>query len=80
MRLSSTSTRWLIIALLGVLWEVAPRAGWIAELFLPPLTTTLTRRFEMGCRAGAAILDRLAGIEVPKISDLGFELIPGATA
>jgi NitT/TauT family transport system permease protein len=38
---SATATRWLIIVLLCVLWEVAPRAGWIAELFLPPLTTTL---------------------------------------
>ncbi len=52
----------------------------VGQLMPKPLTTTLTRRFEMGCRAGAAILDRMAGIEVPKISDLGFELIPGATA
>ena len=26
-RLSATATRWLIIAVLLVLWEVAPRAG-----------------------------------------------------
>ena len=29
LRLSATATRWLIVALLCVLWEVAPRAGWI---------------------------------------------------
>lgn len=52
----------------------------VGQLMPKPLTTTLTRRFEMGCRAGAAILDRLGGIEVPNTTDLGFELIPGATA
>lgn len=51
----------------------------VGQLLPRPLTTTLTRRFEMGRRAGQAILDRLAGKEVQAVTDLGFELIAGAT-
>jgi LacI family gluconate utilization system Gnt-I transcriptional repressor len=45
-----------------------------------PLTTVLTRRFEIGFRAGRAVVDRLDGHAVPAATDVGFELLPGATA
>ncbi len=35
------AVRWAIILLLLACWEVLPRAGLVAELFLPPLSTTL---------------------------------------
>ena len=41
MRLSSTTTRWLLLVILFALWEIAPRAGWVSELFLPPLTSSI---------------------------------------
>lgn len=37
---SSRQARWLIVAVLVLLWETLPRLGVIPTLFLPPLTTT----------------------------------------
>lgn len=45
-----------------------------------PLTTVLTRRYEIGRCAGQAVLDRFDGLAVPAATDVGFELLPGATA
>lgn len=45
-----------------------------------PLTTVRSARYAIGLRAGQAVLDRLAGVEVPRCTDVGFELVPGATA
>ena len=36
MRPSPTTLRWIIIAVLLVLWEALPRIGAISPLFLPP--------------------------------------------
>ena len=36
-----SAARWAIVALLLIGWEVLPRAGLVAPLFLPPLTATL---------------------------------------
>ena len=41
LRLSPRALRWLIVAVLLVLWEALPRLGLVAELFLPPLSETL---------------------------------------
>ena len=41
MRISSRAARWLILAVLLVLWEALPRLGLVAELFQPPLTATI---------------------------------------
>ncbi len=42
MRPAPATVRWLILALLLVLWELLPRTGWIPELFLPSLSKTMT--------------------------------------
>lgn len=45
-----------------------------------PLTTTQSLRFEMGSLAGKYIIARVEGQEVPDHTDVGFRLLPGATA
>lgn len=40
-RLSPTVTRRLILLAVLVVWETAPRLGWIPSLFLPPLSQAL---------------------------------------
>jgi LacI family transcriptional regulator, gluconate utilization system Gnt-I transcriptional repressor len=45
-----------------------------------PLTTVLTPRFDIGFRAGLAVIARFDGLEVQRNTDVGFELLPGATA
>lgn len=45
-----------------------------------PLTTIYMRRFEIGRRAARAIINTLFGQEVPRVTDLGFELIAGASS
>jgi NitT/TauT family transport system permease protein len=40
-RLPPERMRWLIVGTLIVLWEVLPRSGLVAELFLPPLSKTI---------------------------------------
>nr|WP_246731813.1 LacI family DNA-binding transcriptional regulator [Methylocapsa sp. S129] len=45
-----------------------------------PLTTILTPRFDIGFRAGLAVIARFDGLEVPRLTDVGFTLLPGATA
>jgi LacI family gluconate utilization system Gnt-I transcriptional repressor len=52
----------------------------IGQALPQPLTTVLTRRREIGALAGQCVLDRLAGREVPAITDVGFDFIKGATA
>jgi NitT/TauT family transport system permease protein len=39
---SPSAIRWLIGAILLVLWEVLPRAGLVPQLFLPPLSQVVT--------------------------------------
>ena len=41
-RPSPTAVRWAMLLLLLVLWEVTPRFRLIPELFLPPLSKTLS--------------------------------------
>lgn len=45
-----------------------------------PLTTISLRRFEVGRRAARAIINRLVGQDVPRVTDLGYELIPGESS
>ena len=44
-----------------------------------PLTTIASRRVEIGEAAGEALLARVRGQAVPRVQDLGFRLILGAT-
>jgi NitT/TauT family transport system permease protein len=41
MRMSPTAARWILLAILLVVWEALPRLGLIHTLFLPPLTDAL---------------------------------------
>jgi LacI family gluconate utilization system Gnt-I transcriptional repressor len=45
-----------------------------------PLTTILTRRYDIGFRAGLAVIARIDNKDFPVSTDIGFELLPGATA
>jgi LacI family transcriptional regulator, gluconate utilization system Gnt-I transcriptional repressor len=45
-----------------------------------PLTTIKTHRYELGFKAGQIALDLIAGRPVAPMTDVGFELVPGATA
>lgn len=45
-----------------------------------PLTTIASRRAEIGDTAARALLDRINGVAVDNVQDLGFRLIPGATS
>ena len=78
MRLSSTATRWLIVALTCVLWEVAPRAGWIAELFLPPLTATLHAGIANYQQYGRELLVTLYEVAISMVLACGGGIIVGA--
>lgn len=44
-----------------------------------PLTTIATRRAKIGELAGDALLAGIAGNAIPKVQDVSFDLIPGAT-
>ena len=52
----------------------------IGQALPQPLTTVLTPRFDIGFRAGQAVLARFDGLKVAARTDVGFELLPGATA
>jgi LacI family gluconate utilization system Gnt-I transcriptional repressor len=52
----------------------------IGQTLPRPLTTTLTRRYDIGRLAGEAVLARLHGEPADAVTDVGFDLIPGATA
>ena len=45
-----------------------------------PLTTTASHRTRIGEKAAGLILDRLAGHETERLTDIGFTLIEGGTA
>jgi LacI family gluconate utilization system Gnt-I transcriptional repressor len=45
-----------------------------------PLCSVLTHRREIGERAAACVLDRLAGRQTPRKVEIPFEFLPGATA
>ena len=45
-----------------------------------PLTSVLSKRYELGLLAGRSALALIAGREVPRVVDVGFDLLRGATA
>src|SRR5260221_11805908 len=50
------TVRWLMLAVVLVLWEAVPRAGLIPELLLPPLSKTLAALIKDWDGYGAALL------------------------
>jgi NitT/TauT family transport system permease protein/taurine transport system permease protein len=53
--MSSTTLRRLIVISLIVLWETLPRAGLIAELFLPSLSSTIAAGWNEAGEYGHAL-------------------------
>ncbi|HMK80064.1 MAG TPA: ABC transporter permease [Xanthobacteraceae bacterium] len=78
MRLSVPATRWLLIALLLAFWEIAARAGWIAELFLPPLTTTIAAAVENYRQYAGALAVTLYEVAVSLVLACGGGIVTGA--
>ena len=74
----STATRWLIVVLLCVLWEVAPRAGWIAELFLPPLSSTLHAGISNYQQFGRELVVTLYEVAISMLLACGGGIVIGA--
>lgn len=52
----------------------------IAQAMPQPLTTIITHRYEMGRRAGEALIARAAGEPIDRVIDVGFELVAGETS
>lgn len=44
-----------------------------------PLTSVLSKRYELGLLAGRSALDLIAGRTVPRVVDVGFDLLRGGT-
>jgi NitT/TauT family transport system permease protein len=78
MRLAPAGTRYLLIALAVVLWEVLPRAGLIAPLFLPPLSQTLAAGFGDARLYGAHLLVTLSEVAISVVFACGGGILVGA--
>ena len=51
--MSLKDSRWsgvAVIVLLGLMWEVAGRAGWVHKLLFPPLSVILGKLFEISSK------------------------------
>src|SRR5438477_151221 len=63
-RPAPATVRRLILVLILVLWEVVPRTGLLAELFLPSLSKTLT--VLVAARSmGASLLQQITRVVIP---------------
>jgi NitT/TauT family transport system permease protein len=71
-------TRWLLIALLLVLWEVLPRIGVIPQLFLPPLSDTLRAAISDWPEYAAALWVTLGEVAVALVFACGGGILCGA--
>jgi LacI family gluconate utilization system Gnt-I transcriptional repressor len=52
----------------------------IGQALPRPLTSVLSKRYELGLLAGRSALALIAGRDVPRVVDVGFDLLRGATA
>lgn len=78
MRLSSATTRWLLVAILFALWEIAPRAGWVAELFVPPLTSTIVAGVTNYQQYGRELMVTLYEVAISMMLACGGGIVIGA--
>jgi NitT/TauT family transport system permease protein/taurine transport system permease protein len=78
MKLQPAQTRYLIVALVVVLWELLPRAGLIAPLFLPPLTQTLAAGFGDAPAYASHLLVTLGEVAVAMVFACGGGILVGA--
>jgi len=78
MRISATSARWLIVAVLVILWEALPRLGLVAELFLPPLTSTIRAALTDWREYGANLAVTLYEVASAMVFACGGGILAGA--
>jgi NitT/TauT family transport system permease protein len=79
MRYPAPSTvRWLILGALLVFWELMPRTGFIPELFLPPLSKTLTVLFVNRQEYVEALLVTIYEVAFAMLIACGFGILIGA--
>ena len=76
--ISSTTLRRLIVVSLIVLWELLPRTGLIAELFLPSLSSTLIAGWTDAAEYGHALAVTLYEIAVAMVIACGGGILAGA--
>ena len=77
-RPSPVTVRWLILAALLVLWELLPRTGLIAELFLPSLSKTLTVLFVDRQQYAEALVVTLYEVGLAMLIACGGGIVIGA--
>jgi len=77
-RPSPTTVRWLILIAVLVLWELLPRTGLIAELFLPPLSKTLAALFSERQEYASALLVTLYEVALAMLIACGAGILVGA--
>jgi LacI family gluconate utilization system Gnt-I transcriptional repressor len=68
------------IAVPGKLALVGFNGTDIGQALPRPLTSVLSKRYELGLLAGRSALSLIAGRDVPRVVDVGFDLLRGATA
>ena len=78
MRPRPATVRRLIVVMLLVLWEAAPRAGLVPELFLPPLSKTLMVLVEDRADYAAALCVTLSEVALAMVIACGAGILVGA--
>jgi NitT/TauT family transport system permease protein len=78
MRPSPATVRRLILVLILVLWELVPRTGLLAELFLPSLSKTLTVLFQNWDEYTGALLVTLYEVALAMAIACGAGILVGA--
>jgi NitT/TauT family transport system permease protein/taurine transport system permease protein len=77
-RPAPATVRRLILVLILVLWELVPRTGLLAELFLPSLSKTLTVLFQNFDEYGEALLVTLYEVALAMLIACGAGILVGA--
>jgi NitT/TauT family transport system permease protein/taurine transport system permease protein len=70
--------RWIIIFGVVVLWEVAPRAGLISQLFIPPLSSTIVTGIHDWREYAAALSITLQEVAAGMLFACGCGILAGA--
>src|ERR1700739_3699225 len=75
--MKATTLRRLIVFLLIALWEILPRAGFIPELFLPPLSSTLAAGWSEAGEYGSALVVTLYEVAISMTFACGGGIVLG---
>jgi NitT/TauT family transport system permease protein len=78
MRPSPANVRWLILVAMLVLWELLPRTGLLAELFLPSLSNTLSVLLANAHEYASALLVTLYEVALAMLIACGGGIAVGA--